>query len=100
MSPSPFSQEQLRQNVWLSHQDVPWNRLLITQPLWGFASTDTLAFRRTTSAVGNLYFIDEEEIDLTKVLNAELPPVPQETSYTGIYDSTQLFGWLGDEFLT
>jgi len=52
------------------------------EPLWGFASTDTLSFRRTTSAVGNLYFIDEEEIDLTKVLNAELPPVPQETSYT------------------
>ncbi|OAV99852.1 hypothetical protein, variant [Puccinia triticina 1-1 BBBD Race 1] len=52
------------------------------EPLWGFASTDTLSFRRTTSAVGNLYFIDEEEIDLTKVLAAELPPVPQETSYT------------------
>ncbi|POW04557.1 hypothetical protein PSTT_10334, partial [Puccinia striiformis] len=54
------------------------------EPLWGFASTDTLSFRRTTSAVGNLYFVDEEEIDLTKVLAADLPPVPQETSYTGI----------------
>ncbi|KAH9471025.1 hypothetical protein Pst134EA_004934 [Puccinia striiformis f. sp. tritici] len=52
------------------------------EPLWGFASTDTLSFRRTTSAVGNLYFVDEEEIDLTKVLAADLPPVPQETSYT------------------
>ncbi|KAA1119085.1 hypothetical protein PGT21_014756 [Puccinia graminis f. sp. tritici] len=52
------------------------------EPLWGFASTDTLSFRRTTSAVGNLYFIDEEEIDLTKVLTAELPPIPQEASYT------------------
>ncbi|KAH9463354.1 hypothetical protein MJO28_008496 [Puccinia striiformis f. sp. tritici] len=52
------------------------------EPLWGFASTDTLSFRRTTSAVGNLYFVDEEEIDLTKVLAADLPPVPQKTSCT------------------
>lgn len=52
------------------------------EPLWGFASTDTLSFRRTTSAVGNLYFIDDEEIDLTKIVTAELPPIPQETSYS------------------
>ncbi|MBW0535096.1 hypothetical protein O181_074811 [Austropuccinia psidii MF-1] len=52
------------------------------EPIWGFASTDTLSFRRTTSAVGNLYFIDDEEIDLTKIVNAQLPPVPRETSYT------------------
>ncbi|KAG0140568.1 hypothetical protein CROQUDRAFT_665018 [Cronartium quercuum f. sp. fusiforme G11] len=52
------------------------------EPLWGFASTDTLAFRRTTSAAGNLYFVDDEEIDLTKIVNAQLPPIPRETSYT------------------
>ncbi|CAH7683465.1 TATA box binding protein associated factor-domain-containing protein [Phakopsora pachyrhizi] len=52
------------------------------EPLWGFASTDTLSFRRTTSAVGNLYSIDDEEIDLTKIVNAKLPPVPREISYT------------------
>ncbi|KAH9813789.1 TATA box binding protein associated factor-domain-containing protein [Melampsora americana] len=52
------------------------------EPLWGFASTDTLSFRRTTSTAGNLYFVDDEEIDLTKIVNAQLPPIPRETSYT------------------
>ncbi|KAI9602822.1 hypothetical protein H4Q26_002126 [Puccinia striiformis f. sp. tritici PST-130] len=62
--------------------DVEFRLTQLIEPLWGFASTDTLSFRRTTSAVGNLYFVDEEEIDLTKVLAADLPPVPQKTSCT------------------
>lgn len=53
------------------------------QPLWGFASSDTLAFRRTTSAAGNLYFVEDDEIDLSRIMQAQLPPAQRETSYTG-----------------
>lgn len=54
------------------------------QPLWGFSSTHTpINFKKTQHASGNLYYIDDEEIDLARLSQAALPPIPREVSYTG-----------------
>lgn len=53
------------------------------EPLWGFASTSHLPFKRTVTATGTVYHVDDEEIDLGKVMKSELPPVPRDVSFTG-----------------
>ena len=53
------------------------------QPLWGFSSPHApIAYRKTAHASGNLYFVDDEEIDLNKLLSVDLPPIPRDISYT------------------
>lgn len=53
-------------------------------PLWGFTSPDPPAFRKVAVPNGNVYFVDDEEVDLSKVLQTPLPPIPREVSYTGM----------------
>merc|ERR1712093_69435 len=53
------------------------------EPLWGFASPHApIAFRKTPHASGNLYWIEDDEIDLAKISQSALPPIPREISYT------------------
>lgn len=53
------------------------------EPLWGFASTSHLPFKKTVTPTGTVYHVDDEEIDLSKVLKSELPSVPRDVSFTG-----------------
>jgi transcription initiation factor TFIID subunit 6 len=53
------------------------------EPLWGFASTSHLPFKKTVTPTGIVYHVDDEEIDLSKVLKSELPSVPRDVSFTG-----------------
>lgn len=53
------------------------------EPLWGFSAPEPPNFKKANSAFGNVYFVEEEEVDLTRLLHAPLPPVPREMSYTG-----------------
>ncbi|ORY45026.1 TATA box binding protein associated factor-domain-containing protein [Leucosporidium creatinivorum] len=52
------------------------------EPLWGFASTSHLPFKKTVTPTGIVYHVDDEEIDLSKVLKSELPSVPRDVSFT------------------
>lgn len=54
------------------------------EPLWGFSAPEPPQYRKATSTFGNVYFVEEEEIDLTRLLHAPLPPLPREISYTGV----------------
>ena len=51
------------------------------EPLWGFAAPEPPAYRKTSTPHGNVYFLDDEEIDLTRVLQTPLPPMPRDISY-------------------
>ena len=53
------------------------------EPLWGFAGSSQLPFRKTQTPSGNVYHIEDEEIDLSKMIKTEVPPVPREVSFTG-----------------
>lgn len=53
------------------------------EPLWGFASSSHLPFKKTVTPTGTVYHVDDEEIDLSKVLKTELPSVPRDVNFTG-----------------
>ncbi|GAA5904854.1 TATA-binding protein-associated factor TAF6 [Sporobolomyces salmoneus] len=53
------------------------------EPLWGFTSTTQhLPFKKTITPSGTVYHVEDEEVDLTKVLKTELPSVPRDISFT------------------
>lgn len=53
------------------------------EPLWGFSSTSHLPFKRTVTGTGTVYHLDDEELDLSKVLKMEMPSVPRDISFSG-----------------
>lgn len=53
------------------------------EPLWGFATTSHLPFKKIASGAGTIYAVEDEEIDLSKVLKGEMPSVPRDISFTG-----------------
>lgn len=58
------------------------------EPLWGFASTSHLPFKKTITPSGTVYHVEDEEIDLSKVVKADIiPSVPREVSFTGAFVS-------------
>ncbi|GAA5968304.1 hypothetical protein JCM11641_003804 [Rhodosporidiobolus odoratus] len=53
------------------------------EPLWGFSrETSHLPFKKTVTATGTVYHVEDEEIDLSKVIKTELPSVPRDVSFT------------------
>lgn len=52
------------------------------EPLWGFSTTTHLPFKKINTPTGNVYSVEDEEIDLTKIIKADLPSVPREVSFT------------------
>lgn len=61
------------------------------EPLWGFhggSGTSALPpFKKTVTPTGIVYSLDDDEIDLAKVVRTELPSVPRDISFTGAYIS-------------
>jgi transcription initiation factor TFIID subunit 6 len=54
------------------------------EPLWGFTSeTAHLPFKKTVTQTGTVYSVEDEEVDLSKVIKTELPSVPRDISFTG-----------------
>lgn len=57
------------------------------EPLWGFSSTASAVasqpFKKTVTPTGTVYHLDEQEIDLSKVIKTEIPSVPRDISFTG-----------------
>ncbi|GAA5947203.1 hypothetical protein JCM3765_001573 [Sporobolomyces pararoseus] len=54
------------------------------EPLWGFTSSSSALepFKKTVTPTGTVYHVEDEEVDLTKVLKTELPSVPRDISFT------------------
>ena len=59
-------------------------RVLDVEPLYGYESTRPLRFGEASIGPGQpLFYIEDEEMDFEKLINAPLPKVPREMSFTG-----------------
>ena len=68
----------------LSTQDVSNAlRVLDVEPLYGYESTRPLRFGEASIGPGQpLFYVEDEEVDFEKMINAPLPKVPREMSFT------------------
>lgn len=69
----------------LSTQDVEDAvRELGCEPLYGYGSTRPLKFGEASIGPGQpLFYVEDEECEFEKVINAPLPKVPREIAFTG-----------------
>ena len=60
-------------------------RVLDAEPLYGYDSTRPLRFGEASLGPGQpLFYIEDEEVDFEKLINAPLPRVPRDMSLTGM----------------
>ena len=60
-------------------------RVLDAEPLYGYDSTRPLRFGEASLGPGQpLFYIEDEEVDFEKLINAPLPKVPRDMSVTGV----------------
>lgn len=58
-------------------------RVLNLEPLYGYDVSRPLVFKEAMIGPGqNLYYVDDDEVDLVKLINQPLPKVPRYTSVT------------------
>jgi transcription initiation factor TFIID subunit 6 len=58
-------------------------KVLDVEPLFGYESTRPLRFGEASIGPGQpLYYVEDEEVDFEKLINAPLPKVPREMSFT------------------
>lgn len=59
-------------------------RVMDVEPLYGYESTRPLRFGEASIGPGQpLFYVDDEEVDFEKLINAPLPKVPREIAFTG-----------------
>lgn len=71
----------------LTVQDVSQAlRVLDVEPLYGYESTRPLRYGEASLGPGQpLFYIEDEEVDFEKLINAPLPKVPRDATFTGLY---------------
>jgi len=58
-------------------------RVRNVEPLFGFTSREALRYRKVPgSGVADVYYLEDEELDLNEIINAALPRIPLDVSFT------------------
>lgn len=69
----------------LAVQDVSQAlKVLDVEPLYGYESTRPLRYGEASLGPGQpLFYLEDEEVDFEKLINAPLPKVPRDATFTG-----------------
>jgi len=66
-------------------------KALDVEPLYGYDSTRPLRYGEASLGPGQpLFYIEDEEVDFEKLINAPLPKVPRDMGFTGRLVSTHV----------
>ncbi|TPX59799.1 hypothetical protein PhCBS80983_g02240 [Powellomyces hirtus] len=57
-------------------------RVRNVEPMYGWTSGKSAKFNLITQGTQQIYYVDEQELDLDDILNGPLPPVPLDVTYT------------------
>ncbi|KAI1086127.1 TAF-domain-containing protein [Rostrohypoxylon terebratum] len=60
-------------------------RLLDVEPMFGYDSDRPLKYGEANLGSQALYYVEDEEVELEKMINAPLPKIPKDTFMTGHY---------------
>jgi len=59
-------------------------KVLDVEPLYGYESTRPLRYGEASLGPGQpLYYVEDEEVDFEKLINAPLPKIPRDITLTG-----------------